>query len=74
MAEAKQPAPQINVRAPEEARKALQQLGAHLRNNPDFLGKLEAFLNDYEADAAGPTMADRLAQIEDRLAALEAGR
>lgn len=74
MAEAKQPAPQINVRAPEEARKTLQRLGAHLRDSPEFLSKLEAFLDDYEGGAAGPTVADRLAQIEARVAALEAGR
>ncbi|MFC6199137.1 hypothetical protein [Ponticaulis profundi] len=63
--------PQINVRAPEEARKTLQRLGGHLRDNPEFLGKLEAFLDDYEGGAAGPTVTDRLADLEARVARLE---
>jgi len=71
MLEAKQPAPQINVRAPEEARKTLQRLGGHLRDTPEFLTKLEAFLDDYEGGAAGPTFIDRLADLEARVARLE---
>lgn len=71
MAEAKQTTPQINVRAPEEARKTLQRLGGHLRDTPEFLGKLEAFLDEYEAGAAGPSVAERLAALEARVARLE---
>jgi len=71
MPDAKQPAPQINVRAPEEARKTLQRLGGHLRDTPEFLGKLEAFLDDYEGGAAGPSVTDRLADLEARVARLE---
>lgn len=71
MPDPKQPAPQINVRAPEEARKTLQRVGGFLRDNPEFLGRLEAFLDDYEGGAAGPSVTDRLADLEARVARLE---
>lgn len=71
MTDAKTPTPQINVRAPEEARKTLQRLGGLLRDNADFLETLEAFLDEYDGSADKPNMSDRLAQIEARLASLE---
>lgn len=74
MPDTKTPAPQINVRAPEEARKTLQRLGGHLRDNPEFLGKLEAFLDDHESGAAGLSVTERLADLEARMAAFEAGK
>lgn len=66
--------PQINVRAPKDARATLLRIGGHLRTDPAFLAKLDAFLNHYEGKADLPDLPDRLAQIEARLAALEAGR
>lgn len=74
MPDTKTPAPQINVRAPAEARDALLRAGGFLRADPEFLGKLQAFLEDYESGAAGPTVTDRLAALEARMRALEAGR
>ncbi|WP_045393669.1 hypothetical protein [Falsirhodobacter sp. alg1] len=71
MTDAKTPTPQINVRAPEDARKTLQRLGGLLRDNADFLATLEAFLDEYDRSANKPNISDRLAQIEARLAALE---
>lgn len=71
MPEAKAQALQINVRAPEEARKTLQRLGGFLRDDPGFLDKLEAFLDEYDKGIAGPTFADRLADLEARVARLE---
>lgn len=71
MPETKTPAPQINVRAPAETRDTLLRIGGLLRGDPEFLGKLQAFLDDYEGGAAGPSVADRLAELEARVARLE---
>lgn len=71
MPEAKAKAFQINVRAPEEARKTLQRLGGFLRDDPGFLDNLDAFLDEYDKGTAGPTFADRLAELEARVARLE---
>lgn len=49
----------------------LQRVGGFLRGDPDFLDKLEAFLDEYEKGATGPTVAERLADLEDRVARLE---
>ena len=73
MADTKAPAPQTNVRAPIEARDTLLRLGGLLRSDPDFLPKLQAFLDGYEGITACPILPDRVADLERRLAALEAG-
>lgn len=74
MADTKAPAPQTNVRAPLEARDSLLRIGGLLRGDPDFLPKLQAFLDEYEGVAAEPTLPERLADLERRIAALEAGK
>lgn len=73
MADTKAPAPQTNVRAPIEARDTLLRIGGLLRGDPDFLPKLQAFLDGYEGITADPTLPDRVADLERRIAALEAG-
>lgn len=72
MAETKAPAPQTNVRAPIEARDTLLRLGGLLRGDPDFLPKLQSFLDGYEGVTAEPTLPERMDALERRLAALEA--
>ena len=72
MADTKAPQPQTNVRAPIEARDTLLRIGGLLRGDPDFLGKLQAFLDSYEGITSDPTLPDRVADLERRLAALEA--
>ena len=64
---------QVNLRAPEEARDLLQRVAARLRHDPAFHGQLEQFLRDLDDDTITPTLADRVARIEARLAALEGG-
>lgn len=74
MADTKAPQPQTNVRAPIEARDTLLRIGGLLRGDPDFLGKLQAFLDGYEGITAEPTLPERIVDLERRIAALEAGR
>lgn len=64
------PAPQTNVRAPLEARDTLLRVGRHLRGDPAFLDKLQAFLDAYEANSADPSLGDRLAALEAQVADL----
>ena len=73
MAETKSPAPQVNVRAPIEAKDTLLRVGRLIRGTPDFLPKLQAFLDSYEGETLDQSLVDRLARIEARLAALEGG-
>lgn len=58
---------QVNVRAPEDSREVLLRVASLLRSDPSFHASLTAFL-DGQADGG---MAERLARIEARLAALE---
>lgn len=74
MADTKAPAPQTNVRAPIEARDTLLRIGAFLRGDPEFLGKLQAFLDSYEGVSTDPTLPERIEDLERRMAALEAQR
>lgn len=64
MTTTKAPAPQTNVRAPLEARDTLLRVGAHLRGDPTFLPKLQAFLDAHEAEQADPTLVDRIEALE----------
>lgn len=64
-------APQTNVRAPKEARDTLLRIGGLLRGDPEFLARLQAFLDEYEGGAAGPDLAQRLTDLEARVARLE---
>ena len=74
MADTKAPQPQTNVRAPIEARDTLLRIGGLLRGDPDFLGKLQAFLDSYEGVSNDPTLPERMDALERRLAALEAAK
>lgn len=74
MADTKAPQPQTNVRAPIEARDTLLRIGGLLRGDPDFLPKLQSFLDGYEGITAEPTLPERIVDLERRIAALEAGR
>lgn len=74
MSDTKAPAPQTNVRAPLEARDSLLRIGALLRGDSDFLPKLQAFLDGYEGISSDPTLPERVAELERRLTALEAGQ
>ena len=49
MADTKAPQPQTNVRAPIEARDTLLRIGGLLRGDSEFLGKLQAFLDNRNA-------------------------
>ncbi len=60
---------QINVRAPEEAREVLLRVGTLIRKDPAFIQTLQRILDGEDSQA----LAERLAQIEARLAALEGG-
>ncbi|WP_151720471.1 hypothetical protein [Gemmobacter serpentinus] len=59
---------QINIRAPEEAREVLLRVGTLIRNDPAFIHSLQRFLDGQGDDG----LAERLAKIEARLAAVEA--
>ena len=61
---------QANIRVPAEAKDLIGRLGRKLRDEPDFLERLTALVDG----PTGPDLADRLAQIEARLAALEASQ
>ncbi len=74
MADTKAPQPQTNVRAPIEARDTLLRIGGLLRGDPEFLGKLQAFLDSYEGVSNDPTLPERMDALERRLAALEAAK
>lgn len=74
MTTTKAPAPQTNVRAPLEARDTLLRIGQHLRADPAFLDRLKDFLDEFETGRANPSLARRLADLEARLARLEAGQ
>lgn len=74
MPDTKAPAPQTNVRAPIEARDTLLRIGGLLRGDPDFLPKLQAFLDSYEGVSTDPTLPERIEDLERRMAALEAKR
>lgn len=67
-------APQTNVRAPKEARETLLRIGGLLRGDPAFLARLQSFLDEYEGGTAGPDLAQRVADLEARMAALEGGK
>ncbi|MBJ3777875.1 hypothetical protein [Acuticoccus mangrovi] len=62
---------QANARVPEEARPVLLAVAARLRDEPDFLARLNALLED---DAAATRWADRFEALEQRIQALEAER
>lgn len=61
---------QANIRVPAEAKELIARLGRKLRDDPGFIDQLAALVDGADA----PDLSDRLAQIEARLAALEAGR
>lgn len=58
---------QINIRVPSEAKELIRKLGRRLRDEPDFLERLAALVDGDDS----PDLAERLARIEARLAALE---
>lgn len=55
---------QINVRAPEAAREFLLNLAARLRGDPTFLPRAEAWLVEVEDPTAGPSLAERVENLE----------
>lgn len=74
MTDTKHPFPQINVRAPHEARDTLLRIGWLLRGNPSFLDHLTAFLDEYKGNEAGMSLEDRIASLDARVTELEASR
>lgn len=72
MTDAKAPAPQTNVRAPIEARDTLLRIGGLLRSDPDFLPKLQSFLDGYEGVSNDPTLPERIEDLERHMAAIKA--
>lgn len=64
MTETKSPAPQVNVRAPIEAKDTLLRVGRLIRGTPDFLPKLQAFLDSYEGETLDQSLADRVDRLE----------
>lgn len=63
--------PQINIRAPEEARPVLQRLAARLREDPAFVAQLTAWLDEGPVD---DTLVARVTRLEARLDELVGGR
>lgn len=61
---------QVNIRVPAEAKDLIGKLGRRLRDDPEFLDRLAALLDG----PTDPDLADRLAAMEARIAALEANR
>jgi len=66
--------PQINIRAPEEARPVLQRIAARLRENPAFVAQLSAYLDELDDGTVDDTIAARVARLESRLDALVGGK
>lgn len=62
--------PQINVRAPEEARPVLQRIAARLRDDPAFVAQLTAWLDELDDGTVDDTIAARVARLEARLDAM----
>lgn len=62
--------PQINVRAPEDARPVLQRIAARLREDPAFLAQLSAYLDELDDGSIDDTIAARVAKLEARLDAM----
>lgn len=55
---------QINVRAPEDAREFLLNLAARLRGDPTLLPRAEAWLLEATDPTAGPSLAERVENLE----------
>lgn len=66
--------PQINVRAPEEARPVLQRIAALMRDDPAFVAQLSAYLDGLDDGTVDDTIAARVARLESRLDALVGGK
>ena len=64
---------QFNVRVPDHVRDVLSRIATRLREDPRFVDQLQGLLDTADDTTAGPSLAERVAAIEARLNAMEAG-